>query len=144
VQRGYKVYREVCSACHSMNLMYFRNLGQKGGPFYDPKYPNPNESPYVKSLAHDIQVKDIDQDTGDVISRPRHFRPTSFPAPFANEYAGPRLQRRRPAAGPLGDGQGARRRPSLHLFDPHRLWSAAGRPGPCRWASTTTPICRAT
>ena len=38
LQRGYKVYREVCSACHSMNLMYFRNLGQKGGPFYDPKY----------------------------------------------------------------------------------------------------------
>ena len=69
VQRGYKVYREVCSACHSMNLMYFRNLGQKGGPFYDPKYPNPNDNPYVKSLAHDIQVKDIDPDTGDVISR---------------------------------------------------------------------------
>ena len=34
LQRGFKVYREVCSACHSMNLMYFRNLGQKGGPFY--------------------------------------------------------------------------------------------------------------
>src|SRR6185437_10519024 len=44
LQRGYKVYREVCSACHSMNLMYFRNLGQKGGPFFDPKYPNPNNN----------------------------------------------------------------------------------------------------
>ena len=51
LQRGYKVYREVCSACHAMNLMYFRNLGQKGGPFYDPKYPNPNNNPVVKSLA---------------------------------------------------------------------------------------------
>jgi len=86
LQRGYKVYREVCSACHSMNLIYFRNLGQKGGPFYDPKYPNPNENPVVKSLAHDIQVKDIDQDTGDVISRPA-MPADKFPAPFANEPA---------------------------------------------------------
>jgi len=86
VQRGYKVYREVCSACHSMNLMYFRNLGQKGGPFYDPKYPNPNQNPVVKSLAHDIQVKDVDTDTGDVISRPA-TPADKFPAPFANEYA---------------------------------------------------------
>ncbi len=86
VQRGYKVYREVCSACHSMNLLYFRNLGQKGGPFYDPKYPNPNNNPVVKSLAHDIQVKDIDTDTGDVISRPA-TPADKFPAPFPNEYA---------------------------------------------------------
>jgi ubiquinol-cytochrome c reductase cytochrome c1 subunit len=86
VQRGYKVYREVCSACHSMNLLYFRNLGQKGGPFYDPKYPNPNNNPYVKSLAHDITVKDVDTDTGDVISRPA-TPADKFPAPFANEYA---------------------------------------------------------
>src|ERR1700744_4631079 len=86
LQRGYKVYREVCSACHSMDLMSFRNLGQKGGPFYDPKYPNPNNNPVVKSLAHDIQVKDIDQDTGDVISRPA-TPADKFPAPFANEYA---------------------------------------------------------
>ena len=70
LQRGYKVYREVCSACHAMDLMYFRNLGQKGGPFYDPKYPNPNDNPYVKSLAKDIQVPDIDSDTGDAIKRP--------------------------------------------------------------------------
>src|ERR1700753_66972 len=86
VQRGYKVYREVCSACHSMEQMSFRNLGQKGGPFYEPKYPNPNNNPVVKSLAHDIQVKDIDTDTGDVISRPA-TPADKFPAPFANQYA---------------------------------------------------------
>jgi len=86
VQRGYKVYREVCSACHKMDLMYFRNLGQKGGPFYDPKYPNPNTNPVVKSLAHDIQVKDIDSDTGDPISRPG-MPADKFPPPFANDIA---------------------------------------------------------
>src|SRR5258707_14263252 len=86
LQRGYKVYREVCAACHSMEQMYFRNLAQKGGPFYDPKYDNPNNNPVVKSLAHDIQIKDIDSDTGDVISRPA-TPADKFPNPFANEYA---------------------------------------------------------
>ena len=86
LQRGYKVYREVCSACHAMEQMYFRNLGQKGGPFYDPKYPNPNDNPYVKSLAKDIQVADIDADTGDVIQRPAGPA-DKFPHPFPNEPA---------------------------------------------------------
>ena len=86
VQRGYKVYREVCSACHSMNLMFFRNLGQKGGPFYDPEFKNPNDNPYVKALAKDLQVKDIDSDTGDVINRPAGTA-DKFPAPFPNEPA---------------------------------------------------------
>lgn len=44
LQRGYKIYREVCAACHSMELLSFRNLGEKGGPFYDPEYPNPNDN----------------------------------------------------------------------------------------------------
>jgi ubiquinol-cytochrome c reductase cytochrome c1 subunit len=86
LQRGYKVYREVCSACHSMNLLYFRNLGQKGGPFYDPKYPNPNDNPYVKSLAKDMSVNDIDSDTGDTIHRPA-TPADKFPPPFPNEAA---------------------------------------------------------
>jgi ubiquinol-cytochrome c reductase cytochrome c1 subunit len=86
LQRGYKVYREVCAACHSMDLMYFRNLGQKGGPFYDPKYPNSNDNPYVKSLAKDIQVPDLDGETGDVIQRPAGPA-DRFANPFPNEPA---------------------------------------------------------
>lgn len=86
LQRGYKVYREVCSACHSMNLVYFRNLGQPGGPFYDPKFKNPNDNPYVKSLAKDIQVNDIDSETGDTVQRPASPA-DKFPAPFPNEPA---------------------------------------------------------
>ena len=86
LQRGYKVYREVCAACHAMEQMYFRNLGQKGGPFYDPKYPNPNDNPYVKSLAKDIQVADVDSETGDVIQRPAGSA-DRFPHPFPNEPA---------------------------------------------------------
>jgi ubiquinol-cytochrome c reductase cytochrome c1 subunit len=86
LQRGYKVYREVCAACHSMDLMYFRNLGQKGGPFYDPKYPNANDNPYVKSLAKDIQLPDVDGETGDAIQRPAGPA-DRFANPFPNEPA---------------------------------------------------------
>ena len=86
LQRGYKVYREVCSACHSMNLMYFRNLGQKGGPFYDPKYKNPNDNPYVKSIAKDYQIKDIDSETGEDLRRDATTA-DRFPNPYPNPTA---------------------------------------------------------
>ena len=32
LQRGYQVYTEVCSGCHSMNLLSYRNLIEEGGP----------------------------------------------------------------------------------------------------------------
>ncbi len=86
LQRGYKVYHDVCSACHSMRLMSYRNLGQPGGPFYDPKYKTPNDNPKVKAIAKDFQVPDIDTDTGDAIKRPATPADT-FAAPFPNEYA---------------------------------------------------------
>jgi ubiquinol-cytochrome c reductase cytochrome c1 subunit len=86
LQRGYKVYHDVCSACHSMSLMSYRNLGQPGGPFYDPKYKNPNDNPYVKTIVKDYQVADVDTTTGDNIKRPATPADT-FVAPFANEYA---------------------------------------------------------
>ena len=31
LQRGYQVYTEVCASCHSMRLLSYRNLGEKGG-----------------------------------------------------------------------------------------------------------------
>ena len=34
VQRGYQVYREVCAACHALEHVSFRHLGDKGGPYY--------------------------------------------------------------------------------------------------------------
>ena len=87
LQRGYKVYREVCSSCHSMNMVAFRNLGDKGGPFWNPKYPNPNENPVVKAIAADYQIPDIDSDTGETIKRPGTSA-DYFPNPYANPVAG--------------------------------------------------------
>ncbi len=86
LQRGYKVYREVCSSCHSMNMVAFRNLGDPGGPFWNPKYPNSNDNPVVKTIAKDYRIADIDRDTGDAIKRPG-ITADYFPDPFANEAA---------------------------------------------------------
>jgi len=75
LQRGYQVYREVCSACHSMNLVAFRNLGDPGGPHFSAEE--------VGALAADFQVTDGPDDTGAMFVRPG--RPyDNFPAPFAN------------------------------------------------------------
>jgi ubiquinol-cytochrome c reductase cytochrome c1 subunit len=86
LQRGFKVYREVCAQCHSMNLVAFRNLGDPGGPFWSPKYPNSNDNPYVKAIAADYKVSDIDSDTGDNIKRAATSA-DYLPAPFPNEPA---------------------------------------------------------
>lgn len=86
MQRGYQVYREVCAACHSMKFMAFRNLGQEGGPFYDPEYPNPNDNPVIKALAAEFTVTDGPDDAGDMFERPG--RPSDpFPSPFPNDPA---------------------------------------------------------
>ncbi|MGH7011874.1 MAG: cytochrome c1, partial [Caulobacteraceae bacterium] len=86
LQRGYKVYREVCSACHSMNMVAFRNLGDPGGPFWNPKYPNPNDNPVVKTIASKYQIADIDSSTGEPSKRPGTSA-DYFPAPFPNDAA---------------------------------------------------------
>jgi ubiquinol-cytochrome c reductase cytochrome c1 subunit len=86
LQRGFKVYREVCSSCHSMDLLYYRNLGQKGGPFYDPHYPNPNDNPWAKQIAKETQVGDIDSETGDPVTR-EATAADRFKNPFPNEAA---------------------------------------------------------
>ncbi len=86
LQRGYKVYHDVCSACHSMDLMHYYSLGMPGGPFFDAKYPKPTDNPRVKAIAADIKVSDIDSDTGDAMQRPA-TPADPFKAPFANEAA---------------------------------------------------------
>ncbi len=46
LQRGFKVYKEVCSTCHSLSLVAFRNLGDLGY----------NEA-QVKKIAKDWAIK---------------------------------------------------------------------------------------
>jgi ubiquinol-cytochrome c reductase cytochrome b/c1 subunit len=77
LQRGFKIYREVCSACHSMNLLSFRNLAEPGGPAFS--------GAQVAQIASEYKIKDLD-DQGNPIDR--SGRPADhFPPPFANELA---------------------------------------------------------
>jgi ubiquinol-cytochrome c reductase cytochrome c1 subunit len=73
--RGFQVYKEICSACHSMNLMHYRNLQDIG--FSEDQ---------VKQIAASVQVTDGPNDAGDMFERPG--RPSdTFKPPFANENA---------------------------------------------------------
>ncbi|GJD69211.1 Cytochrome b/c1 [Methylobacterium gnaphalii] len=77
LQRGFQVYKEVCSSCHSMKLVRFRNLSEEGGPGFS--------AAQVKALAESYQIKD-ENDKGDVIERPG--RPAdAFPPLHPNEKA---------------------------------------------------------
>ena len=78
LQRGYKVYKEVCSNCHSMQYMSFRNLSQKGGPEFSDEQ--------VKALAATFTVKDGPDGQGEMFDRPG-LPSDHFPSPFPNEQA---------------------------------------------------------
>jgi ubiquinol-cytochrome c reductase cytochrome c1 subunit len=88
LQRGFKVYEQVCSQCHSINYIAFHNLGDPGGPFWSPKYPNSNDNPVVKAIAASWprQVPDINADTGDPTHRPATTADVLV-APFPNDAA---------------------------------------------------------
>jgi cytochrome c1 len=73
-QRGYQVYAEVCSACHSLQLLAYRNLMEL----------DLTES-QVKGLIKDITVPDIGDD-GQPMERPARLS-DSFKKPFPNAAA---------------------------------------------------------
>jgi ubiquinol-cytochrome c reductase cytochrome c1 subunit len=87
LQRGYKVYREVCASCHGMELMHFRTLAEPGGPFYDSHQVSPAENRWVKALAKEIQIADIDTETGEPVMR-EGTAADRFPNPYPNATAG--------------------------------------------------------
>ena len=73
LQRGYKVYREVCSGCHSMQLLYYRDLIDIGF-----------SEEAVKVIAADYTVLDGPNDEGEMFERAA--RPSDyFVSPFAND-----------------------------------------------------------
>lgn len=75
LQRGLKVYREVCSACHSMDLVAYRNLTALGY--------NENQ---IKNIASQYTVTDGPDDEGEMFERPA--RPSDhFVSPYPNKNA---------------------------------------------------------
>ncbi|HVZ14282.1 MAG TPA: cytochrome c1 [Bauldia sp.] len=78
LQRGYQIYKEVCSNCHSMKYMAFRNLSDPGGPEFT--------EDQVKALAATFQITDGPDDTGQMFQRPG-IPSDHFPSPFPNTQA---------------------------------------------------------
>jgi len=75
LQRGYQVYKEVCSACHSLKYVAFRNLEDIG--FTEAQ---------VKAEAAAWMVPGINPDTGEAAMRPG-LATDKFPSPYPNNIA---------------------------------------------------------
>ncbi len=77
LQRGLKVFREVCAACHSLNQVTFRSLTDLG-----------YSEDQVKTIAAEwpIETPSINPDTGEAATRPP-LPIDHFPAPYPNEVA---------------------------------------------------------
>jgi cytochrome c1 len=78
LQRGFKIYREVCSTCHSIKLLSFRNLADPGGPGFT--------EAQAATVAATFQVTDGPNDQGQMFQRPGQIS-DYFPPPFANDQA---------------------------------------------------------
>ena len=75
LQRGYQVYKEVCSSCHSMQYLSYRNLGEKGGPEFSIEE--------VKAIAASIEIEDGPDSQGEMYLRAG--RPSDkFKSPYPN------------------------------------------------------------
>ncbi len=62
LQRGLQVFTEVCSACHGLEYLYFRNLSDEGGPSYTPDQ--------ARAYAATFQVWDPELANGEGDFRP--------------------------------------------------------------------------
>ena len=78
LQRGYQVYQEVCSGCHSIQHLSYRNLSEKGGPEFS--------LDEAKAIAAQFEVTDGPNDDGEMFTRPRRLS-DKFVNPFPNIQA---------------------------------------------------------
>jgi cytochrome c1 len=78
LQRGLKVYREVCSVCHGLKSIAFRNLADPGGPGFT--------TAQAEAIAAEYKIQDGPNDQGEMFERPGRLA-DYFPTPFPNEQA---------------------------------------------------------
>lgn len=78
LQRGFKVFREVCASCHSLKYVTFRNLSEPGGPMFS--------EGQVKALAAEYKVQGGPNDAGEMFERPARAA-DHWPSPFPNDNA---------------------------------------------------------
>jgi len=78
LQRGYQVYQEVCSGCHSVQHLSYRNLSEKGGPEFSAEE--------AKAIAGQFEVEDGPNSDGEMFMRPGRLSDT-FVYPYPNVEA---------------------------------------------------------
>ena len=78
LQRGYQVYTEVCSSCHSMKYLSYRNLAEKGGPEFTTQQ--------AKTIAASFEVVDGPNADGEMFTRPGKLS-DKFVMPYENVKA---------------------------------------------------------
>ena len=75
LQRGYQVYKEVCSGCHSVQHLSYRNLSEKGGPEFSIEE--------AKAIAAQFEVEDGPNRDGEMFIRPGRLT-DNFVKPYPN------------------------------------------------------------
>lgn len=75
LQRGFQIYNEVCSSCHGLSLVAYRNLTEIG-----------LSEEQVKNIAAEREVEDGPDDTGEMFMRPA-LPADRFVPPFPNDEA---------------------------------------------------------
>lgn len=77
LQRGFQVYKEVCSGCHSLKFVAFRNLTDLG-----------YSEAEVKAIADQwaVQTPSVNPETGEAAGR-KNLPADKFPSPYPNEVA---------------------------------------------------------
>ena len=78
LQRGYQVYQEVCSGCHSVQHLSYRNLSEKGGPEFSTEE--------AKAIAAQFEVEDGPNSDGEMFMRPGRLS-DKFVKPYPNAEA---------------------------------------------------------
>ena len=78
LQRGYQVYQEVCSVCHSAQHLSYRNLSEKGGPEFSVEE--------AKAIAAQFEVEDGPNSVGEMFMRPGRLS-DKFVKPYPNVEA---------------------------------------------------------
>lgn len=107
VQRGFQVYNQVCASCHAMEHLAYRHLGEEGGPFalynvrnhetgepemhvgkpaHGGSFVDVVDNPYVRAIAEQHMITDIDPNSGQLTDRPGRIS-DRFRNPFPNEIA---------------------------------------------------------
>jgi ubiquinol-cytochrome c reductase cytochrome c1 subunit len=75
LQRGYQVYTEVCASCHSMKLLSYRNLTEKGGPEFSEEQ--------AKAIASNFELTDGPNSDGEMFTRAAKLS-DKFVKPYQN------------------------------------------------------------